>query len=158
MYEGGTRTPFIARWKGRIKPAVSDEIVCTIDFPASFAALTGVKMPADACLDSFDVSRALLGERGAKGREHLVQQDNGQAGNYGFRVGNWKLVRHDSKSARNVVVEQQLENIPVPNFQLFDLAKDPSESRDVLAANPEIADRMKKQLAEIVAAGRSRKI
>ena len=31
VYEGGTRTPFITRWKGRIEPGVSDEMVCTID-------------------------------------------------------------------------------------------------------------------------------
>ena len=156
VYEGGTRTPFITRWKGRIRPAVSDEIVSTIDLSASLAALTGTPLPADACVDSFDVSGALLGVRGAKGREHLIQQDNGQAGNYGFRAGSWKLVRHDSKSARNVVVEQPLANTPVPQFQLFDLARDPAEARDVSAEHPEIAVQLKTRLANYIAAGRSR--
>ncbi|MED5277663.1 MAG: sulfatase-like hydrolase/transferase, partial [Verrucomicrobiota bacterium] len=31
VLEGGTRTPFITYWPGKIKPGVSDEIVCTID-------------------------------------------------------------------------------------------------------------------------------
>lgn len=156
VFEGGTRTPFIVRWKGRIRPGVSDEVVCTIDLPASFAALAGAKVPAEAAPDSFDVSRALLGERGAKGREHLVQQDNGQAGNFGFRVGNWKLVRHDSKSARNVVVEKPLANTPVPVFQLFDLAKDPGETTNVIDQHPEISEQLKSRLAKLIAAGRSR--
>jgi arylsulfatase A-like enzyme len=156
VYEGGTRTPFITRWKGRIRPGVSDEIVCTIDLPASFAALTGTPLPPDACGDSFDVSGALLGVRGAKGREHLIQQDNGQAGNFGFRAGNWKLVRHDSKSARNMVVEKTLANTPVPQFQLFDLARDPSESTDVSAQHPEVFEQLKARLAGYIAAGRSR--
>jgi arylsulfatase A-like enzyme len=156
VYEGGTRTPFIVRWKGRVQPGVSDEVVCTIDLAASFAAIAKAKVPADAVPDSFDVSRALLGERGAKGREHLILQDNGQAGNYGFRVGNWKLVRHDSKKARNMIVERRLEDTPVPVFQLFDLAKDPGETTDVLERNPEIAERLKTRLAELIAAGRSR--
>lgn len=156
VYEGGTRTPFITRWKGRIRPGVSDQVVSTIDLAASLAALTGTPLPADACLDSFDVSGALLGTPGAKGREHLIQQDNGQVGNYGFRVGNWKLVRHDSKTARNTVVEQQLANTPVPQFQLFDLAQDPGESRNVIAENPELAERLKTRLAGYIAAGRSR--
>ena len=39
VYEGGTRTPLITRWKGRIKPGVSDQVVCTIDFASSFAAI-----------------------------------------------------------------------------------------------------------------------
>ncbi len=156
VYEGGTRTPFITRWKGRIQPGVSDEIVSTIDLVASLAALTGTPLPADAGLDSFDVSGALLGLPGAKGREHLIQQDNGQAGNYGFRVGPWKLVRHDSGSARNVVVEQKLANTPVPQFQLFNLANDPGETHDVIAEHPEIAEQLKARLAGYIAAGRSR--
>ncbi|MBO60914.1 MAG: arylsulfatase, partial [Verrucomicrobiales bacterium] len=41
VLEGGTRTPFITYWPGKIKPGVSDEMVCTIDMAASFAALTG---------------------------------------------------------------------------------------------------------------------
>ncbi len=156
VYEGGTRTPFITRWKGKIKPGVSDEMVCTIDLPSSFAALVGAKVPAGALPDSFDVSRALVGERGAKGREHLVQQDNGSAGNYGFRAGNWKLVRHDSKSARNMIVERQLANTRVPQFQLFDLAKDPGETTDVLEQNPEVGEKLKTHLATLIADGRSR--
>lgn len=156
VYEGGTRTPFIARWKGRIKPGVSDQIIATIDLAASFAGLTGTPLPADAFLDSFDVSAALLGRPGAKGREHLVQQDNGGTGNFGFRAGNWKLVRYDTKSARNVVVEKQLANTPVPQFQLFDLSKDPTEANNVLEQNPEVGERLKSQLAALVAAGRSR--
>ncbi len=156
VFEGGTRTPFIAYWKGRIQPAVSDEIVSTIDLAASLAALAGTPLPADACVDSMDVSGVLLGRAGAKGRDHLIQQDNGGTGNFGFRAGNWKLVRHDTKSARNVVVEQQLANTPVPQFQLFDLAKDPGEKTDVLAQHPEIAEQLKARLAGYIAAGRTR--
>lgn len=82
VWEGGTRIPFIARLKVCIA-GVSDEIVCTIDLAASLAAITGQTVPADGCLDSFDVSAALLGTPGAKGRDHLLQQDNG-SGNFGL--------------------------------------------------------------------------
>ncbi|WP_442512153.1 sulfatase family protein [Novipirellula sp. SH528] len=156
VYEGGTRTPFITRWKGRIKPAVSDEIVCTIDLAASLAALTEQPLPKDACLDSLDVLGALLGEANAKGRENLVQQDNGSRGTYGFRAGKWKLHRYDKKSARNVVVETSLANTKVPEFQLFDLDKDPAEQNNVLDEHPDVARRLKKQLAGIIEQGRSR--
>lgn len=156
IYEGGTRTPFITRWKGRITPGVSDEIVCTIDLAASLAALAGVQMPEDACGDSFNVMDALLGETGARGRDHLIQQDNGSGGNYGFRVGKWKLQRHDSKRTRNLVVERQLENTPVPRFQLFDLSADPAETVNLIKQYPGVAERMKTRLEELIAADRSR--
>ena len=97
----------------------------------------GQPVPAEAFLDSFDVSGALLGRAGAKGRASLVQQDNGQLGNYGYRAGNWKLVRHDSKQAYNRRVEERLRNVPVPPFQLFDLSKDIGETNDLAAAHPE---------------------
>ncbi len=156
VYEGGTRTPFITRWKGRVEPGASDEIVCTIDLAASFAAITGTPLPGDSFLDSFDVSGVLLGSPGAKGREHLIQQDNGEKGNYGFRAGNWKLLRHDSKTTRNREVERQLTNNPVPRFMLFDLAKDPGETTNVIKEHPEVAEPMKQRLEGYVESGRSR--
>ncbi|MDF1657446.1 MAG: sulfatase-like hydrolase/transferase [Verrucomicrobiales bacterium] len=156
VYEGGTRTPFITRWKGTIEPGVSDEIVSTIDLYGSIAAFTGGSIPEEAALDSFDVMGAFLGDAGAEGRANFVQQDNGKGGNYGFRSGDWKLQRHDSKKTRNLVVEKLLENTPVPEFQLFDLSKDPGEKNNVIQEYPEVAEELKAELETIIASGRSR--
>ena len=156
VYEGGTRTPFITSWKGRIAPGISNEIICTIDLAASLAALTETPLPRDGFLDSFNLAGALLGESGSSGRDHLVQQDNGQAGNYGFRVGKWKLLRHDRKRAYNLVVEERLANTPVPEFQLFDLSNDPAEKNNVIENHPELADQLKGRLASIIESGRTR--
>lgn len=154
VYEGGTRTPFITRWTGKIAPGVSDEMVCTIDLAASCAKLAGASLPNNACLDSFDVSDALCGKEKASGRDHLVQQDNGQGGNYGLRVGDWKLLRHDSKKTKNTGL--RLQGRPVSRYMLFNLATDPSEQHDVIAENEEIANQLKQQLQDLIAAGRSR--
>ena len=154
VYEGGTRTPFITRWTGKIAPGVSDEMVCTIDLAASCAKLAGASLPNNACLDSFDVSDALCGKEKASGRDHLVQQDNGQGGNYGLRVGDWKLLRHDSKKTKNTGL--RLQGRPVSRYMLFNLATDPSEQHDVIAENEEIANQLKQQLRDLIAAGRSR--
>ncbi len=154
VMEGGTRTPFITRWIGRIPPGESSEMVCTVDLAASCAALTGVALPDDACLDSFDVMAAMLGEKGAKGRDHLVQQDNGMGGNYGFRVGQWKLQRHDSKKTSNT--ELRLNRRDVPQFVLYNLDIDPGERTNVIDQHPQVAKRLKNQLDELIKAGRSR--
>jgi len=156
IYEGGTRTPFITRWIGKIPAGESDHVVCTIDLATSFAALTETPIPDDACLDSLNVIDALLGKDGATGRRHLIEQDNGKGGNYGYRVGKWKLQRHDKKQARNVVVEGQLTNVPVPNYQLFDLGADPAEQDNVIDQHPEIAEKMKAELQKLLDDGRSR--
>jgi len=156
VYEGGTRTPFITRWRGRIQPGVSDEIVCTIDLAASCAAFSGQSLSDDACQDSFDVLGALLGEKNAKGRDHLVQQDNGNSGTFGLRAGDWKLHRYDKKSARNFVVETALSNTKVPQLQLFNLSEDPGEKTNVIEQHTDVAERLKSQLARIIQDGRSR--
>ncbi len=136
VFEGGTRTPFVTRWKGRIQPGVSDQIVCTVDFPASFAALTGVKVPANSCLDSVNVMPALLGEKDAKGRESVLQQDN-RGTSFGLREGNWKLIRNAEKNK--------------VSHQLFDLSKDPSEKTNVAAQFPEERKRLIALLDQIIA-------
>lgn len=156
VYEGGTRTPFITYWRGIVKPAVSDEVVCTIDLASSLAALTAQRLPKDACLDSMNIIRALLGKEGAKGRDHLVQQNNGNNGTYALLEGDWKLHRYDRKTARNVVVEQKLANVKVPPYMLFNLKEDPTESKNVITQHPQIAERMKEHLAEIITSGGTR--
>ncbi len=144
IQEGGTRTPFITHWPGTISPGVSDEMVCTVDLAGSFAAMTGVKLPSDACLDSFNVIGALLGEKGAQGRKSLIEQDNGQRGNFGFREGHWKLQR---KSARRQTK---------PQLTLYNLADDPGEHKNILDQHPEIAKRLSQELNQAIKANRTR--
>ncbi len=154
VFEGGTRTPFITRWLGRIPAGESDQMVCTVDLAASCAAMAGVELPESACLDSFNLSGALLGEADAKGRESLVQQDNGQGGNYGFREGDWKLLRHDSGKTSNT--ERRLQRRSIEPFQLYNLSSDPGERTNVIDQHSEVATRLKEQLAQIIESGRSR--
>lgn len=154
VFEGGTRTPFITWWPGKIGPGVSDEVVCTVDLAASFAALAEVELPQDACLDSHNLLPALLGTPGSRGRQAMVQQDNGRSGDLGYREGKWKLVRHKSGRSRNVNL--RLVPTEMPEHQLFDLDVDPGESQDVSAEYPEVTERMVAQLDQLIQDGRSR--
>jgi arylsulfatase A len=131
-------------------------MVCTIDLAASFAAMTDTVLPDRGFLDSFDVSDAMLGVPDAKVRGHLIQQDNGQSGNFGFREGKWKLTRHDSGFAFNSVVEKPLARSAVPKFMLFDLESDPNESKNIIESHPEMAGDMIRSLEGYIKAGRSR--
>lgn len=154
VYEGGTRTPLITWWPGTIQPGVSDKLVCTIDLAASCAEIVSVKLPDDAVLDSVDVSDALLGAPDATGRESLVQQDNGKAGNYGYRRGKWKLLRSDHGKQRNVRL--RLVNDDVATYQLFDLSIDPGETNNLINKYPEVAAELKRELDEVIASPKSR--
>lgn len=146
VLEGGTRTPFITHWPGRIKPGVSSEVVCTIDLCSSLAALTGVDVSSTACLDSFNVLGALLGEDGSQGRAHLLQQDNGQSGSFGLRSGDWKLVRR--RAGKGPRADWQ--------YSLYNLANDPGEQTVLNKQHPEILERLTAQLTALIDSGRSR--
>jgi arylsulfatase A len=102
---------------------------------------------------------AMLGKKGAKGRPHLIQQDNGRGNNYGYRAGKWKLQRHDSKRTQNFQVNKLLSSQrgqPVPQYALFDLSKDPAEKNNVANKNPKVFERMKSELQKFLDDGRSR--
>ncbi|WP_254506735.1 sulfatase family protein [Anatilimnocola floriformis] len=148
VLEGGTRIPFITRWKGRIPAGVSEQMVCTIDFAASLAELTKEKIADDGCLDSLNVLGALLGEPGAKGRDYLLQQDN-SGNNFGLRAGDWKLSRTKAGMGKQ---KAQGENV----YKLFDLKKDPAEKTNVAAEHPEEAKKLQALMEKVIADGRSR--
>ena len=152
--EGGTRTPFISYWKGRIKPNVSNLMISTIDLMASFSSLVGIELAQDGALDSFNVLDAILGGSDAKGREYIVSQDNGKRGNYGLRVGNWKLQRHDSKIMYNG--DLSMRTWPVPKYTLYDLSVDIEEKNDLSNQNKDIFEKLKNKLDTIINNGRTR--
>ncbi len=156
IFEGGTRTPFITWWPDTIEPGVSDEVVCTIDLATSLASHLELSLPEESYIDSLDVMGALLGKEGAKGRDHLIQQDNGGKGNFGFRKGKWKLLRHAQKMARNVKVEQKLASENIDKLTLVDLEKDPGETQNLAQSNPEMAEKLNAELQALLDRGRSR--
>jgi hypothetical protein len=114
-----------------------------------------VPLPDAACTDSLNVLDALLGQTGASGRDHLVQQDNGVSGNFGLRVGDWKLVRMKNKGRTNAVVTLKTRP-PEPNHALYFLPDDPSETQDVKAQHPDRLKALIAQLDELLTAKQTR--
>ena len=120
IFEGGTRVPFIVRWPGRVVPGVSDALVCLMDFPASFAALTGQKISAGDAPDSVNILPALLGDA-KTGREKLVEHNGAQV--LGFRDGQWKFI--ESKKMANA------EAGAAKSSQLYNLGEDLGETKNI---------------------------
>ena len=153
IYEGGTRTPFITYWPGKIRPGVSDQIVCTVDLAASAAALTDQTLAADACPDSFNVLPALLGQPNAVGRDHLVQQPN-QGPTLALRVGDWKLLAFaNDKPLKGLTFEKG-----PGQYELYNLGDDPSERNNLVDDHPGKLTAMLQRLNQIKRDGRTRPI
>lgn len=123
IFEGGTRVPFVVRWPGRVKPGVSDALICQVDFLASFAALTGQALGAADGPDSFNVLPALLGDS-TTGREYLVEH----AGVLALRKGQTKIIQ-PGRGPR-VFAATSTESGLEPQPQLFDLGADLGERND----------------------------
>lgn len=122
-FEGGTRVPFIVRWPAKVKAGVSSALVCQVDFPASFAALTGQPAPA-AAMDSQNMLPALLGAD-ETGRTELVEQ----GGPLSLRQGDWKFIPASPGAAKNKNTHSETGNAPGP--QLYDLSQDLGESQNL---------------------------
>lgn len=129
LYEGGHRVPFIARWPARIPAGrESPALLGLVDLLPSLTSLAGGKLPAGAAPDGVDLHSMLLLETGARGRNQLVLQSNRPAP-LALRAANWKLIEN-----RN-------------GHELYDLAADPAEARNLAGTEPQRVEALRAQLA-----------
>jgi len=124
MYEGGIRVPFLARWSGKIPAGKTyDKPVSSLDIFGTAAAAAGLSVPKNRPIDGVDLLPYLTGANTGRPHETLFWR---QGRRTAIRVGDWKLVLNPR--GRSEV-----------EWQLYDLAKDPSESKNLLVENPEQA-------------------
>jgi arylsulfatase A-like enzyme len=121
VYEGGIRTPLIIRYPARLQPAVISEPVVLGDLCPTICALA--KVPAPATLDFQDISPVLFAQKPLNRplfwhQPHYMNQGGKPAGV--AREGDWKLI-------------EQYED---GSLELYNLAKDPSETTDLAATEP----------------------
>lgn len=130
IFEGGTRVPFLVRWPARVKPGVSDALISQVDFPATFAALTGHKLESKTAPDTQNVLAALLGHT-RQGRTHLVEH----AGGLAIRAGDWKYIPERPGPKRTQNTDTETGNDPA--VQLYNLASDPRETKNIASEHPD---------------------
>ena len=140
-FEGGTRVPMIVRWPGRVQPGTSSALVSQVDLVASLASLVGSKEPLTTATDSRDQLAALLGDDPV-GRESVVEHAGGRA----VRWGQWKFIPASPGPRVSGPTHTELGNDPAP--QLFDLAIDPGETRNLARDHPDLVTRFTRILDE----------
>jgi arylsulfatase A len=128
MYEGGIRTPAIARWPGKIAPGVvSDQVWVFWDFLPTMAELTG--QSAAPGLDGISILPVLLGGP-VVAHPTLYWEFHQRGFDQAARAGDWKVVRNG--------LRQPLE--------LYDLKTDPGEKHDVAAEHPDLVKKFEAYL------------
>lgn len=137
IFEGGICTPLIAHWPNGIKEknVVNNEMGHVVDFMATCSELAGVQYPEEFKGRKITPQQGLSllpifskGER--KDPEFIFWE---HFGSKGLRQGKWKLV--------------QLSNDA--SWQLFDMEKDRTETKDLSAQYPDIVTSMKAKWVEL---------
>ncbi|MEM1063718.1 MAG: sulfatase-like hydrolase/transferase, partial [Planctomycetota bacterium] len=141
-YEGGQRVPCIAWWPGHV-PAGStcEQLVTALDLFPTAAAFAGVEVPRERPLDGFDVRGILLGQSDAESR----YEDFVYARDQAIRVGDWKYRRGPIAPSQRKKIGGKKANRVVE--QLFNLAEDVGEKKNLIEQYPEKAAELRARLA-----------
>jgi arylsulfatase A-like enzyme len=141
LYEGGIRVPLIVWGPGLVKSGVTntETVVSALDLFPSICKLSGAPLPKGYEPDGEDLAGALMGkesrmrkkplfwEYGRNDSSFAYPKDGGnRSPNLAVRDGKWKL----------------LVNYTGGKAELYDIAADPKEEKDVAAGNPEVAKRL----------------
>ena len=136
LYEGGIRTPLLVKWPGSIKAnSSSDAPVCGIDLLPTLRDACGIESDKSQPVDGVSLL-PLLKQSGTIAREslfwHYPHYAN-QGGKPGavVRSGEWKLIEFYEEGRR----------------ELFHVAKDVSESRNLAEQEPDRVHDLSEKLA-----------
>ena len=131
VYEGGMRVPFLVSWPAKLKPGTYDQPVIALDFlPTALAAAESAELTPKN-LDGVNLLPFLSGEKSGVPHELLFWRTGGPGGNNAVRRGSMKLVRNGKTEP-----------------ELYDLAADVGESKNLAAEKPEVVKELVAAIAE----------
>ncbi len=132
LYEGGIRVPMIAVWEGKIMAGTeADHPSAFWDVFPTLAEITGISTPEN--IDGISFLPTLLGKKQKK-HDYLYWEFHEKNGRKALRKDNWKLVQY------------QVFNPEKTTTELYNLANDIGEEKNVAEEHPEIV----KELLELI--------
>jgi arylsulfatase A-like enzyme len=153
IFEGGNRVPFIVRWPGKAPAGTTcDELIGLTDVLATVAGIVGAKLPANAAEDSYDIGPAILGKKLTEPIREAIVVHNAE-GVFAIRQGPWKLIAAGAAPDANPKSPWTREGAKA---QLYHLGKDLQETTNIIAAHPDVADRLGRLLNQYREQGFSR--
>ncbi len=141
LYEGGVRVPAIMVWPGKLEPgSIVNEPLHVVDMYPTLLQIAGATLDQKLPLDGRDAWDTIAHD---KPTPHTCIVHNITPFHGAIRVGDWKLIHNGHVSANAV------KTPPVETWELFNIAKDPFEKRELGQQHPEVLARLKKQLAAL---------
>lgn len=139
VYEGGIRVPLFVRWPKRVAPADHQLPAAHIDLVPTILDACGIESGAIP-LDGRSLWPMLSGQSNELAPRVLFTQWHRGDAPERYRAfaafdERWKLLRPESRENLGPARDEQ--------FELYDIASDPYETRNVAADHPEIVTRLK---------------
>lgn len=156
LYEGGHRTPFIVSYTGMAKKGEkTDRLVSQSDILATIADYVGIKYDTKYAEDSFSFIDEICPEKTVKKKRTMAIHHSAE-GKLALRDKNWVFI-YDKKGSCTQEPEWYRERIGAKNlgteFELFNIAEDPMQTKNVIKENPEIANNMRNMLFKYIYEG-----
>ena len=135
LYEGGIRVPTLVRWPGKVRAgSESDYISGFEDWMPTVMDVVGGQRAVPPDIDGVSLLPTLIGETQVE-REFLYREFPSYGGQQIVRVGDWKAVRQNLSKGRI-------------KTELYNIAADISESKDLAAQHPDVVALLEKVMAE----------
>ena len=153
IFEGGHRVSYVVSWPARVKPGITDQLVCTTDLFATVADIIDVEFADNVAEDSYSFLPALSIKSKAKVRESIVHHSIN--GSFAYRKGDWKAIFCPGSGGWSNPKPNSEGIEKLPKVQLYNLSNDIEEKNNVLDEESDIVERYRKELTQIVVNGRS---
>lgn len=133
LYEGGIRVPLIVKWPAKVKPAVTDQVACSVDFFSTILESSGGRKPTVPATDGASLVPTFSGAK-PTARDifwhypHYANQGSRPGG--AVRSGDFKLIEFYEDGRR----------------ELFDVKKDIGESRNLAVEKPDVVKELAAKL------------
>jgi len=145
-WDGGVRVPCVMQWPAKLKPgSVVKTPLMTIDLLPTITKLIGAKLPARK-IDGKDAWKVISGEQSEPVQEayfFFYKKNDLEA----MRMGKWKLQFPHKYRIESVAPGKDGNSGTYGSgrtaLELYDLEKDPGESKNVIADHPEVLAKMK---------------
>lgn len=149
IWEGGHRVPFVVRWPGRTPAgATNDSLIELTDLLATCANMMDVSLPSNVGEDSRNILPLLLGQTPASPvRDFAVHHS--LWGVFAIRQGPWKMIPHRGSGGFTFPRAIDPAKAGGPKGQLYNLADDPSETRNLWNEQTEVVNRLARLLAKV---------